>query len=84
MYRKSTRPLTLLIKGYQWFVSPWLGHNCRFNPSCATYALESLEKHGYSKGGLLALKRLGRCHPWGGMGEDPVPEAKTPINNTRK
>lgn len=47
---------------------------CRYVPSCSTYALEALERHGAGRGGLLTIRRLGRCHPWGGMGVDPVPE----------
>ena len=47
---------------------------CRYVPSCSAYALEALERHGALRGGLLTARRLGRCHPWGGMGADPVPE----------
>ena len=65
----------LLIRAYQWLfagrVSP-----CRFEPSCSTYALESFEVHGLIRGSLLSLRRLGRCHPWGGHGWDPVPRKK--------
>lgn len=49
---------------------------CRFDPSCSTYALEALERHGAARGTWLTLRRIGRCHPWGGHGWDPVPEGK--------
>lgn len=64
-----------LIKGYQWFISPILPGSCRFYPSCSSYALEALEKHGPLKGGWLGLKRILRCHPWNDGGMDPVPDA---------
>jgi uncharacterized protein len=62
-----------LIKLYQWIVSPLLGPKCRFTPTCSQYAIEALKKHGVFKGLWLTVKRLGRCHPWGGHGYDPVP-----------
>ena len=65
--------LTLLIRGYQWLVSPWLGPCCRYQPSCSGYALEALDRHGAMRGSWLALRRLSRCHPMGGSGYDPVP-----------
>lgn len=66
-------PFILLIKLYQWVLSPVLGPKCRYTPSCSHYALEALKKYGPLKGGWLALKRISRCHPWGGHGYDPVP-----------
>ena len=66
-------PFKLLIYGYRFLLSPILGVNCRFAPSCSAYALEALDKHGPLRGGLLTVKRIGRCHPWGGSGYDPVP-----------
>ena len=66
--------LSLPVKGYRLFLSPWIGHNCRYQPTCSVYALEALEKHGALKGGWLAARRIGRCHPWGGSGYYPVPE----------
>jgi uncharacterized protein len=66
-------PFMALIKIYQWVISPWLGPKCRFVPSCSQYALDALQKYGLFKGGWLALKRISRCHPWGGHGYDPVP-----------
>ncbi len=67
------RILIVPIRGYQRFVSPLLPPSCRFTPSCSHYAVEALGKHGVVKGGWLALRRIGRCHPWGGSGYDPVP-----------
>lgn len=65
--------LILPIKVYQWVISPLLGQRCRFWPSCSQYAIEALRLHGPIKGGWLALKRLGRCHPFCEGGIDPVP-----------
>lgn len=62
-----------LIKLYQWCLSPFLGQSCRFYPSCSSYAIEALQKHGTLKGSYLAVCRLGRCHPWCEGGHDPVP-----------
>jgi len=62
-----------LIRLYQWTVSPLLGPACRFYPSCSQYALEALLRFGVLRGSALALKRLGRCHPWHPGGFDPVP-----------
>ncbi len=64
-----------IIHVYRYFLSPWLGPKCRFEPSCSAYALQALEMHGAWRGGGLALRRICRCHPWGGMGYDPVPKA---------
>jgi putative membrane protein insertion efficiency factor len=66
-------PLIALIKIYQWVISPWLGPKCRFTPTCSRYAIEALRKYGLFKGGWLAIRRISRCHPWGGSGHDPVP-----------
>jgi putative membrane protein insertion efficiency factor len=63
----------LIIKIYQNLISPLLGSNCRFTPTCSQYGLEAIKKHGPFKGGWLTLKRIGRCHPWGSHGHDPVP-----------
>ena len=68
-----TFPLILLIRGYQFIVSPMLGSNCRFMPTCSEYAMESLKEYGLVKGILLTFKRIGKCHPWGGHGYDPIP-----------
>lgn len=66
-----------LIQAYQYLVSPLLGPHCRFYPSCSDYAVQAIQSHGLPRGGLLALRRLSRCHPWHPGGVDPVPP-KTP------
>jgi len=66
-------PFILLIKFYQYVVSPVLGPKCRFTPTCSQYAIEALKKHGLLKGGWLTVKRISRCRPGGGSGYDPVP-----------
>jgi putative membrane protein insertion efficiency factor len=66
-------PLVALIRIYQWGISPLLGPRCRYTPSCSHYAVEALQKHGLFKGFWLAIRRIARCHPWGGHGVDPVP-----------
>ncbi len=75
--RLLNRFLTLLlilpVRLYQLFISPLLPPSCRFVPSCSQYALDALRKHGPFKGLWLALRRICRCHPWGGSGYDPVP-----------
>ena len=68
-----TFPLILLIRGYQLIISPMLGSNCRFMPTCSEYALESLKTYGLIKGTYLTIKRIGKCHPWGSNGYDPIP-----------
>jgi putative membrane protein insertion efficiency factor len=64
-----------LVKGYRLLLSPALGSNCRFEPSCSQYALDALQRHGALGGSYLTLRRLGRCHPWCEGGLDAVPEA---------
>lgn len=71
--RVLARPLKGLVRFYQLTLSPWLGWRCRFQPTCSEYAREALDRHGAFRGGWLALRRLARCHPWGGSGYDPVP-----------
>ncbi|MBS7313736.1 MAG: membrane protein insertion efficiency factor YidD [Bacteroidales bacterium] len=63
----------LLIRFYQTAISPHTPPACRFTPTCSQYALEAIKKYGPFKGGLLAIKRILRCNPWGGSGYDPVP-----------
>ena len=62
-----------VLQGYKYLISPLLGENCRFHPSCSDYAHEAVEKHGVARGLWLALRRVGRCHPWNPGGFDPVP-----------
>jgi hypothetical protein len=66
-------PLIVLIKVYQLLISPIFPPSCRFTPTCSNYVLEALKKYGILKGGWLSLRRITRCHPWGGSGYDPVP-----------
>jgi putative membrane protein insertion efficiency factor len=62
-----------VIRMYQIAVGPMLGPACRFEPSCSHYAIEAVERHGAARGSWLAIRRLSRCHPWGGCGYDAVP-----------
>ena len=66
-------PFILLIKIYQLLISPLFPSSCRYSPTCSHYTLEALKKYGLFKGGWLGIKRISRCHPWGGSGYDPVP-----------
>lgn len=72
--RVPQRLLMGLVRGYRYFLSPWLGSSCRFEPTCSRYALEALERHGAAAGSALAGWRLLRCHPWCAGGCDAVPE----------
>ncbi|HUF49585.1 MAG TPA: membrane protein insertion efficiency factor YidD [Longimicrobiales bacterium] len=67
------RLLVLIVHGYQAGVSPFLPASCRYTPTCSAYAVEALRRHGAARGSWLTLRRLLRCHPWGGHGHDPVP-----------
>ncbi len=69
------RVLSALVTVYRYTVSPLLGPRCRYEPSCSQYALEALREHGAARGSWLAVRRIARCHPWGGHGYDPVPHA---------
>ncbi len=74
---RAVRALLLgLIRLYQLTLSPWLGPRCRYEPTCSHYAAEAVRRHGAARGVWLAAKRLGRCHPWGRSGYDPVPTAE--------
>lgn len=66
-------PFIIVIKLYQFFISPFLGLNCRFNPTCSNYAINSLKKHGLIIGLYYSILRISKCHPWGDSGHDPVP-----------
>lgn len=71
--RGVSQILVLPIRFYRAAISPWLPAACRYTPTCSQYAIEALLKHGPLKGSWLALRRILRCHPWGGEGPDPVP-----------
>ena len=68
------RIVALPVRAYRLILSPWVGYNCRYQPTCSAYALEALDRHGALRGVRLAAGRILRCHPWGGSGYDPVPE----------
>ncbi|MFN8356045.1 MAG: membrane protein insertion efficiency factor YidD [Spirosomataceae bacterium] len=63
-----------LVRMYQLLISPYLPNACRYSPTCSQYMIEAIQRFGIIKGGWLGLKRISRCHPWGGHGHDPVPE----------
>ncbi len=66
----------MAVRLYQVLLSPFTGGACRFLPSCSVYAAEAIERHGAVKGGIMAMRRLARCHPFGGSGLDPVPQRR--------
>lgn len=67
------RVLSLAVQAYRYTLSPIIGPVCRYEPTCSVYALEALREHGALRGSWLAVRRIARCHPWGGSGYDPVP-----------
>mgnify|MGYP005717160963 FL=1 len=73
MFKFLSFLLVIPIKLYQIIISPILGPNCRYHPTCSQYSIEAINKHGPFKGTWLAIKRISSCHPWGGSGHDPVP-----------
>lgn len=78
IWKKGIKPFfsfifLAIIRFYQLFISPFLGANCRYTPTCSQYGKEAILKYGPFKGGWMALKRIARCNPWGGHGHDPVP-----------
>ena len=75
-------PLIGLVWAYRYTLSPLLGTNCRFEPTCSVYAAQAVRAHGAARGSWLALRRLLRCHPWGGSGYDPVPGERRPDDET--
>jgi len=75
--------MLLLIRVYQLMLSPLLGSNCRFQPTCSAYAKESIELHGPWRGGWLAMRRIARCHPWTEPGYDPVPNAESSTEHNK-
>ena len=81
MKKLLTLPLILLIKLYQFLISPLFPGVCRYRPTCSQYLIEALRIHGIFKGLWLGTKRILRCHPWGGSGYDPVPPKEKPHNH---
>lgn len=67
------RILIAAVRAYRVLVSSWTPPSCRFTPTCSAYAIEAIERHGAARGSWLAVRRIARCHPWGGFGYDPVP-----------
>lgn len=74
--------LLLLIRGYRYGISPFMTGHCRHIPTCSEYTQQAIHQYGALRGGLLGLRRLGRCHPWGSWGYDPVPEPPSPSNSS--
>ena len=74
------RPVAVALKAcvlaYRYSLSALVGRSCRFHPSCSEFALEAIDRHGAGRGAWITLRRLARCHPWGGWGYDPVPPPK--------
>ena len=68
--------MIFIIKIYQFIVSPLIGQNCRYLPTCSEYAIESLELHGLLRGSFFAIRRILKCHPFGNHGFDPIPKRK--------
>ena len=77
MFKFLSFLLVVPIKLYQILISPILGPNCRYHPTCSQYSIEAINKHGPFKGTWLAIKRISSCHPWGGSGHDPVHRVMT-------
>ena len=73
LLRLLSLPFIALIRVYQLVISPLIGSKCRYTPTCSHYGIEALKKYGLLKGAWLTVKRIARCHPWGGHGYDPVP-----------
>ena len=77
-------PFIWLVRFYQSAISPYTPSSCRYSPTCSSYSLEALQKYGVFKGGWLAIKRIGSCHPWGGSGYDPVPEKEKKLPKIKR
>jgi len=82
--KRTVRAIIIgVIKAYRYLISPFFPSSCRFTPTCSEYALEAVSEHGAVRGAWLSVKRIGRCHPLGSNGFDPVPsQSKTPSPNT--
>ena len=76
--------ISLPVRLYRLVGSPWVGQGCRYQPTCSAYAMEALERHGGIRGTWLAVRRIGRCHPLGGSGYDPVPGSDPEFDRHRK
>ena len=77
------RLIILIVRGYQLIISPWLGPSCRHSPTCSAYMIKAVQEWGPLKGFWLGLKRIGKCHPWGTSGYDPVPEKNSAADESR-
>jgi uncharacterized protein len=77
-----SRLLAAPIRAYRFFLSPWLGSACRFEPTCSRYALDALEQHGAAAGAYLATRRVLRCHPWCDGGIDAVPRPAVVVSSS--
>ena len=71
--RALSAVLIVFVRGYQVLISPWLGSNCRHQPTCSAYMIEALREWGPVRGAWMGVKRMAKCHPWGTSGHDPVP-----------
>lgn len=78
------RVLMGAVRAYRLLLSPWLGSQCRFEPTCSVYSLEALERHGALHGSYLTLRRIGRCQPWCTGGCDPVPSVWPPVGSNKR
>lgn len=79
-----TSIMIILVKIYQYIISPLLPKTCRFYPTCSEYSIEAFRTHGFFKGFVLTIYRISRCHPWGGQGHDPVPRSGDPLFKFKK
>lgn len=80
--RLSTGALVALVRAYQYLISPLLRPSCRYLPTCSEYCVQALHCHGSFRGSILAIRRIARCHPWGGSGYDPIPDAQASTSQT--
>src|SRR5690606_35210769 len=82
--RAAAAALIGTIRAYRLCLSPWLGARCRYLPTCSAYAIDAIERFGPWRGAWLAAARVGRCHPWGGSGYDPVPAPGERMDSSRR
>ena len=83
MRKISVKIITLLIRAYQYVISPYLAPSCRYSPTCSEYAIEAFQRFGFFRGFVLSVKRIFSCHPWHHGGHDPVPASFTLNNNLK-